>query len=104
MIFTEKKENSLFSINNPVGVKLLTRLRLQLSLLNEHKFGHGFEDTISPMCSCNTKIESNEHFLLRCHFYPFQRLEVFDNLNKINSSFFELSAKDQVNIFLYGYS
>ena len=97
MIITEKKKNS-------VGVKHLTRLRLQLSCLNEHKSRHGFEDTISPMCSCNTEIESNEHFLLRCHFYSSQRLELFDKLNKINSSFFKLSAKDQVNILLYGYS
>ena len=97
MIITEKKKNS-------VGVKHLTRLRLQLSCLNEHKSRHGFEDTISPMCSCNTEIESNEHFLLRCHFYSSQRLELFNKLNKINSSFFKLSAKDQVNILLYGYS
>ena len=27
-----------------------------------------------------------------------------DKLNKINSSFFKLSVKDQVNILLYGYS
>ena len=46
MIITEKKENSLFSIHNPVGVKLLTRFRLHLSHLNEHKFRHGFEDKI----------------------------------------------------------
>ena len=58
MIIEEKKENSLFSTHNPVGVKLLTRLRLQLSHLNEYKFRHGFEDIISPMCSCNTKIKS----------------------------------------------
>ena len=62
MIIAEKKENSLFSIHNPVRVKLVTRLRLQWSNLNEHKFRHGFEDTISPMSSCNTEIESNEHF------------------------------------------
>ena len=31
IIITEKKENSVFSIDNPVGVKLLRRLRLQLS-------------------------------------------------------------------------
>ena len=30
MIITEKNENFLFSIHNPGGVKLLTRLRLQL--------------------------------------------------------------------------
>ena len=69
--------------------------------LNENKFRHGFEDTIIPMCSCNTEIESKKHFLLRCHFYSSQRL---DKLNKTKSSFFKLSAKDQVNSFLYGYS
>ena len=36
--YYKKKENSLFSIHNPVLVKLLTRLRLQLSHLNEYKF------------------------------------------------------------------
>ena len=71
MIITEKKENSLFSIHNPFGVKILTRLRLQLSHLNERKFRHDFENTISPMCPFNTEIERNEHFLLRCHFYSF---------------------------------
>ena len=104
MIITEKKENPLFSIHNSVGVKLLTRLRLQLSHLNEHKFRHGFEDTISPMCSCNAEIESNEHFLLRCQFCFSLRLELFDKLNKINSSFFKFGAKDQVNILSYVYS
>ena len=74
-----------------------------MSHLNEHKFRHGFEDTISPMCSCNTEIESNEHFLF-CHFHSSQRLEIFNKLNKINSSFFKLSAKEQVNILLCGYS
>ena len=48
MIIAEKRENSLFPIHNPVGVKLLIHLRLQLSDLIEHKFRHGFEDTISP--------------------------------------------------------
>ena len=103
MIITEIKKNSLFSIHNPVSVKLLTRLRLQLSHLNEHKFRHVFEDTISPMCSYNTEIESNKHFLLRYHFHSSQRSEL-DNLNKINSSFFKVSAKDQVIILVYGYS
>ena len=92
IIITEKKENFLFSIHNPVGVKLLTRLRLQLSHLNEHKFRHGFEDRISPMCSCNKEIESKEHFLLRCHFYSSQRLELFVNLNKINCYFVLFSS------------
>ena len=104
MIIIEKKENSLFSIHDSVDIDFFTRLRLQLSHLNEHKFRHGFEDTISPMYSCSTEMESKEHFLLCCNFCSSQRLELFDNLNKSSSSSFRLSAKDQVNILLYGYS
>ena len=55
------------------------------------------------MSSCNTEIKSNEHFLLCFNFYSSQRLELFNKLNRINSSVFKLSAKDQVNILLYGY-
>ena len=55
MTITKKKENSLFYIHNPVGVKLLTLLRLQLSHLNEHTFRYGLEDTIRPMCSCKNR-------------------------------------------------
>ena len=47
---------------------------------------------------------SSSDFYSSLHFYFSQRLEVFNNLNKINSSFFKLSAKDQVNILLYRYS
>ena len=43
-IINERKENSLFHICDPFGVKLLTRLRLQFSHLNEHKFRHGFSN------------------------------------------------------------
>ena len=90
-------ENFLFSIYNIYQAKLLTRLRLQLSHLNEHKFRHGFEDKIIRMCLCNTEIQSNEHFLLRCHFYSSQRLELLNNLNKNFSSYF-LKTK---SIFCY---
>ena len=67
MIVTVKKENSLFSVYDPCGVKLLTRRRLQFSHLNEHKFRHGFGDTtVSPMCGFNGENEDTKHFLWRC--------------------------------------
>ena len=75
MIVTEKKENFLFSVYDPLGVKLLTRLTLQFSHLNEYKFIHGFGDTVIPMCGCNAEIEDTEHFLLRCHFCSIRRFE-----------------------------
>ena len=60
-----KKENSIVSIYDPLGVKLLTYLRLQFSHPNEHKFRHGFADTINAMCACGSEVETTEHFLLR---------------------------------------
>ena len=101
-ILREKKENSLFSICDPVGVKLLTRLRLKFSHLNEHKFRHGFNDTINPICACGNEIETTEHYLLRCHSYSAQRLELFKNLEKLDPCFLELNSENQVMFLLYG--
>ena len=101
-IINEKQENSLFSVYDPLGVKLLTCLRLQFSHLNDHKFRHGFSDTINPMCACGTEIETTEHFFLRCHLYSTQRLELFESLKKVDSNFLNLNEKDQVNTLLCG--
>ena len=78
-----KNKKTLFSVYDPLGVKLLTRLRLQFSHLNKHKFRHGFSDTINPMCACRTEIETREHFFLRCHFYSTQRLEFLKTLRRL---------------------
>ena len=57
-----KKENSRFSIYGQLGVKVLTRIRLQFSYLNEHKFRHRFGDTINAMCARGSEVETTEHF------------------------------------------
>ena len=103
MIVNKKKENSLSSICDPLCVKLLTRLRLQFSHLNEHKFRHDFGDTVSPMYGCNAEIKNTEHLLLRCHFYSIQRFEILNNINKIDLSFTQLDTIEKVNNLLHGY-
>ena len=65
---------------------------LDFSHLNEHKLRHSFGDTINAMCACGIEVEATEHFLLRCHLYSPQRLEYFENLEKVESSFFELKS------------
>ena len=47
--FFNLKQRSLFVIHDLVGVKLLSRLRLKFSHLNELKFRHSFKDPQSPM-------------------------------------------------------
>ena len=53
----ENLENSLYHVQDPLGLKLLSCLRFQFSHSNKNKFRYGFNDTINSMCACGT-----EHF------------------------------------------
>ena len=59
---TRPKPSPLYNIQNPSGIKLLIRLRLGLSHLNEHKFNHNFDDCVNPFCTCSLEPESTSHF------------------------------------------
>ena len=50
--FMRPKHVDTFGIHNPIGMQLLTRLRLGFSHLNEHKFRHNFRDFLNPLCKC----------------------------------------------------
>ena len=59
--FLRPKPNPVFNLGNDPGVCLLTRLRVGFSHLLEHKFRHGFRDTLDPFCDCrNNSIETTE--------------------------------------------
>ena len=72
-----------------------------ISHLNEHKFRHGFDDTVNPICPCGTELETNEHFLLCCHCFSSQRSELFNNLYNLDPSFSKLNNKKKVTYLLY---
>ena len=93
--------NSLFNIHNPVGIKLLTRLRLGLSHLNEHRFNHKFQNCTNQKCICSSENESTTHFL-HCHFYIPIRGNLFDKLKEIVHNLQELSDQTVTEILLYG--
>ena len=59
--------NHIYKIHDPLGLKLLTRIRLGLSHLNEHRFNHNFDSCINPLCSCSLEVESTKHFFLSLH-------------------------------------
>ena len=52
------------------------------------------------MCACGSEVETTEHFLLRCHLYSPQRLELFENLEKVNPSFLNLNVRDKVFYYM----
>ena len=81
--FIKVKENSIFSISDPLGLKLLNCLQIDFSHLNEHKFRHNFRDTVNPMCPCGPGIETTDHYLLRCQNFALIR---FDRSIQISKS------------------
>ena len=62
-----------YNCHNPRGICLITRLRLGLSHVREHKYKHGFQDTLNPLCSYGNDVEATEHFLLHCRQFVNER-------------------------------
>ena len=48
--------NPVYDIHNPLGLPLLTGLRLGPSHLNEHKFNHNFKICVKPLCTWSLEI------------------------------------------------
>ena len=48
--------HSTFNVHNLHGIKLLTRLRVGLSHLREHKFRRNFQYSLDPFCNCGRHI------------------------------------------------
>ena len=94
-------QRSLFSIHDTVGVKLLPRLRLQLSHLNEHKFRHNFKDCMSPMCDCGAETQTTSHFFLRCQFFASERQKLRDDVYRLDASIKHLNEESVIDVLLH---
>ena len=64
--FIRPLPNKISSSHNPQGLRLLRTLRLGLSHLRCHKLKHNFLNTINPLCSCGSDIETTLLFFLYC--------------------------------------
>ena len=82
--FVRPVKNIIFDINNPYGLKLLTRLRLGLSHLRYHKFRHNVQACINPLCACDLEIETTNRFLLHCPLFQSARQSILINIKKID--------------------
>ena len=94
--------NSIFNIYSPLRIKLLTRLRLGLSHLHEHKFRHCFQDTLNPLCECNKDIESTMHFFLHCTNFLIPRQTPFQKIRNIDDRILSQSEMQLTQTLLYG--
>ena len=83
--FIRPLPNSFFDIHNPKANKLITRFRLGLSHIGEHKFKHSFQDTINHLCNCGQDIESTTHFFLHCPFFINERHTLLGTIRSLDS-------------------
>ena len=94
--------NSIYNVHDIIGVRYLTKLRLQFSALNEHKFRHNF-DCLSPVCICGTAREDNEHFLLHCPLYDIMRCDLLGQLSEIPGlNISQHDSKSLCTLLIYG--
>ena len=100
--FIKTSPNSTFNVHNPHGIKLLTRLRVGLSHLREHKFRHNFQDSLDPFCNCGRHIETTIHFFLHCSNYSNQRKTIFEKISNIKRSLLNQNNSILVETFLFG--
>ena len=83
------------NIHNPLGLKLLTRLRLGLGHINNHRFNHNFENCLNPLCTCSLEVESATHFFLYCHHLNAVRITINNSLKTIDK--YTLNILNNIN-------
>ena len=100
--FFRPPKRSIFNIHDPTGIRFLFQLRLGLSPLRSHKRRHGFVDTPSEVCLCNTDVEDTKHFLFKFPFHAMKRASlatevvpilIKNNLNRMS---------EDEKLYLYG--
>ena len=71
----------VYNIHDSIGLKLLTRLRLRLSYLKEHKFNHNFKDCVNLLDSFSLEVETVSHFFRHCNYFTDLRKALFIGLH-----------------------
>ena len=101
-IFIQPKMKSTIGIHNPLGLRYLFQLTVDLSPLRSHKRRHNFSDTPPEICECNLCIQNIRHFLFECPTHATQRLtpavRVIDILQRNNLN----HLGNQPELYLYG--
>ena len=102
--FIKPSSNSLFNCHSLKGIKLITRLRLDLSHLRKHKFRHNFQDTLNPIRSCGDDIETTIHYLLHCSNYSDEGRTLLEGLQSIGEKIHDKSDSQITELLLFGVS
>ena len=101
--FIRPSPSPVYGVHHPYGLTLLTRFRLGMSHLREHKFPHNFNDTVDPFCFCRSNsIERMKHYLLHCPMHAAQRILLSYSLRDNGVYIFPLRNTYLTRLLLYG--
>ena len=100
--FIRPSQNRVYNCHNPKGIKLLTRFRVSLSHLREHKFKHSFQDTLNLTYNCGKNIETTSHHLLHCPNFLHERKTLLNTVSCIIPNIFDFNNDQLTEILLYG--
>ena len=94
--------NTIYGVSDLKGIGNITKLRVQFSDLNAHKFHHSFE-CLRPICDCGAANEDNEHYLLHCPRFNQLREDLFGTVTEVSGiDIANLDSETLCNLLLYG--
>ena len=96
--------NRTFNCHNPIEIKLITKLRLGLSHLKDHKFKHNFLGCLNSIYCCGKDIEATVHHLLYCPNFSEERSIFFNNIKNIDENVLSGSDSRISKTLLFGIS
>ena len=102
--FIRPSPKSSFNCYNLKWVNLLTRLRLGLSHLRDHKFKHSFRDLLNLICNCGTDVETTTHNFLHFRLFSDGRLILIDNIRNMDNNILNLIDSRFLEVLLFGNS
>ena len=100
--FIKPRPNSIFNVPNSSSLTYLTRLRVGLSHLLEHKFRHNFGDSVNPTCNYSNVTESAKYYLLHCWNFQNEKQSLLQNVLTVNPNLLSMNADLLTHLLLYG--
>ena len=92
-----------FSMKNFIfcAVKLVTRLRLGLSHLWEHKFKHNSQDSLNRLWGSGFEKETTSHYFHHCPLFHAERSTRLNNVKEIDSTILNRGESVVARVLLY---
>ena len=96
--FVRPVQNNIYKIFDPEALEFLTRLPVDLSHLNAHRYHYNLQECLNPLCSYSLETEDTTHYLLHCHYFSNQRSDLKNSVNSVVQNF-EFMSENKKKIY-----